>query len=197
MILLRFIVRLIGFVLLVALALLGAAVAIFSLEGGESGLSIPALADLVSLPELGGTTDDFRAQLEADGSVATLSALGGLAAIALGIILIVGALSPTRERLLTLDDDSEAGRLASRRRPLAQYATTVAERVEGVTDARVRAKPGRFSRGVLKVRADRTRRTARRELSQRIEEALEPIIRAFHLRPRISTRVGEGSSRVQ
>jgi hypothetical protein len=196
MILLRFIVRLLGFVLLVVLALLGGVVAIFSIEGGDTGLSIPALADLVSLPELGRTTDDFRAQLEADGPVATLSALGGLAAIVLGVVLIIGALLPTRERVLTLDD-SEAGRLAARRRPLAQYATTLAERVDGVTNARVRAKPGRFRRGILKVRADRTRPTKRRELCQRIEEALEPVIRAFGLRSRISTRVGEGSSRVQ
>ena len=143
MILLRFIVRLLGFVLLVVLALLGGVVAIFSIEGGDTGLSIPALADLVSLPELGRTIDDFRAQLEANGPVATLSALGGLAAIVLGVVLIIGALLPTRERVLTLDD-SEAGRLAARRRPLAQYATTLAERVDGVTNARVRAKPGRF-----------------------------------------------------
>lgn len=188
--------RLIGFVLLVVLALVGAAMAIFSIEGGETGLSIPALADLVSLPELGRTSDDFRAQLEGDGPIASLSALGGLAAIVLGVVFIVGALSPRRERLLTLDD-SDSGRLAARRRPLAQYATTLAERVDGVSDARVRAKPGRFGRGSLKVRADRTRPARRREVCDRVKEALEPVSGAFGLRSRVSTRIGEGSSRVQ
>lgn len=193
---LRLIVRLVGFLLFVALALTGAAVALFSIQGGDTGLSIPALADLVNLPDLGQTTDDFRAQLQADGPAATRSALGGLAAIALGVLLIVGALAPTRERLLTLED-SEEGSLAARRRPLSQFATTLTERVEGVTDAKVRARAGRFGHGHLKVRADRTRRSERRQVCDEIETALEPVSRAFDLRNRVSTRVGEGSSRVQ
>ncbi|HZN88732.1 MAG TPA: DUF6286 domain-containing protein [Thermoleophilaceae bacterium] len=193
---LRLIVRLVGFLLFVALALTGAAVAIFSIQGGDTGLSIPALADLVGLPDLGQTTDDFRAQLEAEGAAATRSALGGLAAIALGVVLLVGALAPTRERLLTLED-SEEGRLAARGRPLSQFAKTLTERVDGVTDAKVKARAGRFGHGHLKVRADRTRPSERREVCAGIETALEPVSRGFGLRNRISTRVGEGSSRVQ
>ena len=194
--LLRFLVRVLGFVLLVALGLLGAAVAVFSIQGGDTGLSIPALADLLGLSELGQTTDDFRDQLEMPGPAALLSALGGLAAIVLGLLLIVGALAPTRERLLTLDE-SEAGTLSARRRPVAQFATTLAEQIDGVTDAKVKAKPGRFGHGRLTVRADRTRRAGRQEVCRAVEGALEPLSSEFGLRSRVSTRLGEGSSRVQ
>lgn len=107
MILLRPLARLVGFVLLVALAVVGAAVALFSIQGGSTGLSMPALADLVALPQLGEETDRFRAELEASGPAAVLSALSGLGAILLGILLIVGALTPIRDRLFTVDDSEE------------------------------------------------------------------------------------------
>lgn len=70
MILLRALVKLLSFVLLLALALLGAAVALFSVQDGDSGLSIPALAQIVQLPELRETLDGFLGAAERPGRVA-------------------------------------------------------------------------------------------------------------------------------
>jgi Family of unknown function (DUF6286) len=193
-ILLKLFVRFLGFLLLVGLAAAGAALALFSIEGGDTGLSVPALAELVSLPELGDTTDQFRDELEASGPTAVLSAAGGLGAIAVGLLLIIGAVTPARERLFTLDD-SEEGTLAARRRPLAQFASVLAGRADGVTRARVRARPGRRRGGRIRVTADRAPDTERRDVSGSVERAVEPVAGAFGLKTSISTRARRDEGR--
>ncbi len=196
MIFLRALVRLVSFVLLLALALVGAAIALFSIQGGDTGLSIPSLAQIVQLPELRGTLDDFLAALERPGPVAAMTLLVAVGAVVLGALLLIGILLPRRERMVTLDS-SERGMLAARRRPLAQLAAALAERVEGVTQARVRVRPRRTSGGRLKVRADRTRAAQPESVKQSIAHALEPLTGPFELRARTSSRVGESGSRVQ
>lgn len=196
MILLRALVRLLSFVLLVALALLGGAVALFSIQDGDTGLSIPSLARIVQLPELGETLDDFLAGLERPGDVAGLTLLAAVGAIVLGVLLLIGTLVPRRERIVALES-SERGRLAARRRPLAQLAAALAERAEGVTGARVRVRPRRTSGGRLKVRADRTRTAPPESVKHSIAQALEPLTGPFELRARSSSRVGDSGSRVQ
>ena len=196
MILLRALVKLLSFVLLLALALLGAAVALFSIQGGDSGLSIPALAQIVQLPELRETLDGFLGAVERPGRVASMTVLAAVGAALLGALLLVAILVPRRERMVTLDS-SERGTLTARRRPLGQLATSLAERAEGVTQARVRVRPRRTSGGRLRVRADRTRATQPESVKQSIAQALEPLTGPFNLRTRTSSRVGDSGSRVQ
>ncbi len=196
MILLRALVGLLSFVLLLVLALLGAAVALFSIEGGDTGLSIPALARILQLPDLRETLDGFLGGLERPGSVAAVTLLSAVGAVLLGVLLLFGTLVPRRERVVTLES-TERGTLAARRRPLAQLAASLAERAEGVTDVRVRVRPRRTSGGRLKVRANRTRPAQSEPVEQSVAQALEPLTGPFKLRARISSRVGGDGSRAQ
>lgn len=131
MLLRRAVARLLTFVLLVALALAGLAVAVFCIEGGHRGLSLPALARRGHLSQLSHKVGRFLHVLEASGPVAKLSALGGLAAVILGVLLLVGVLRPRRERLALLEE-GEQGTLAARRRALAQVATGLVEQARGI-----------------------------------------------------------------
>ncbi|MGI8749750.1 MAG: hypothetical protein ACR2J6_04245 [Thermoleophilaceae bacterium] len=196
MIVLRALVRVLGLLLVVALALIGAAVAIFSIQGGDTGLSMPVLADLVGLPRLGASLDGLRAELEASGPIAVLSALGGLAAILLGVLLVCGAITPRRPRSFTLDDGGE-GKISARRRPLSQLATALALRAGGVTSAKVRARPGRRRGGVLKITAERTRRSSDSEVRSGLQDAVAPLAGALGAKTRAKTSIAERGARVQ
>jgi Family of unknown function (DUF6286) len=195
-ILLRALVRLVSFLLLLMLAVLGGAVAPFSIQGGDTGLSIPALAEIVRLPELRETLDGFLRALEGSGPVAAMTLLGATAAFLLGVLLLIGVLVPRRERMVALDS-SERGKLAARRRPLAQLATALAERAEGVTQARVRVRPRRASGGRVDVRAERTPAAEPESVKQAVAQALEPLTGPFKLKARSSSRLGGSGSRVQ
>ncbi len=130
MILLRALARLITFVLLLALAVTGLVVAIFSIRGEDRPLSIPALAENLRLHDLRETVGDFLDQLEAPGDIALLSALCGLGALLLGLMLLAGALSSRKERLMVLEREGGTT-LAARRRPLGQVAAALVEQANG------------------------------------------------------------------
>lgn len=194
--LLRGLVILLAFVLLVALALLGLAVAVFCVQGGSEGLSLATLADLLWLPELRDEVGGWLRALEADGPVALLSLLGGVVAMLVGLALLAGVLVPRRERLVTLEA-TPTGTLAARRRPLAAAAGMLAEQARGVTAARVRARPRRTSGGTLRVRAQRTRPTDPRAARRAVEDRLRPLTEPFKLRSRVQVRFGGRGPRVQ
>lgn len=189
--------RIVGFLLMVLLSLAGLAAMVFAIQGGEATLSYPQLAEWLRLPELEDEVGTLLARLTADGPVAIVTLLAGLAAMALGALLIAGALVPRRERLATLEEAGE-GRLAARRSTLEDAAEALARRTEGVTSTRARVVPGRVGDGRLRVRADLTRSAAGNAAAREaLEQRLDPLARAFHLRPKVSTRAGEGRSRVQ
>lgn len=189
--LLRALVRLVTFVLLVALAVAGLATAIFSL-GGSGDLSIPGLADLAGLPELEDETGRLLGALEADGSIALRSALAGLAAIALGVLLLVGALAPARERLLVLDKRDE-GTLAARRRPLSQAAGTLVEQPRGVSAAKVKLRPSRGERGgTITIKAAHPATADPAQIEREATAAVGPLAEAFELRTRVRPRRDAG-----
>lgn len=142
----RALARLLGAALLVLLAVGGVAVAVFCIQGEEATLSLPHLASLLDLDGLRDTVGGWFETLEADGSDAAIAALCGLGAIALGALLLVGALVPGRDRLLTLDD-SEDGRLAAQRRPTAKALEALAERPGDVLGAKARVRPSRRGTG--------------------------------------------------
>lgn len=195
MLLLRAVTRLITFVLLAALALAGLAVAVFSLEGGRHGLSLPALARLAHLPQLRHDVGRFLHALESSGPVAMLSALGGLGAAALGVLLLVGVLRSRRERLALLEA-GERGTLAARRRPLGLIASALVEQARGIGQTRTRVRPRRRGRGGrLHIRIERPRGAASDETAkQRAASALHPLTEPFGLRSRVRVRHGRGEA---
>ena len=197
MLLLRGFARIVAFLLLAALALAGLTVAVFSIQGGAGPLSLPGLAQHVSLPELRETVGDYLADLEADGPTARVSALAGAAAIFSGILLLAGALAPRRERLVILDEEDDK-KIAARRGALANVAETLAEQGRGVSEAKVRVRPKRVGRGGrLHVKVSHPRRESAAQVEQRALTRLAPLTEPFELKARVDARTGDGKARVQ
>lgn len=195
--LLRTLARFVTFVLLVALALAGLVIAIFSIGGGESAVSLHELARYVRLPELRDEVGDYLARLEEDGPVATYSALAGVAAVVVGVLLLVGALAPRRERLVILEE-SEGGRLAAQRRTLSKLAEALVEQARGVTEAKARLRTSRWNgSGRLTVLAMRPRSASAQATEEKATQALAPLAEEFGLKPRVRSRLGTGKARVQ
>lgn len=192
--LLRAIARLVAFLLLVVLAVVGLAVAVTSLGSG-GGFSIPGLAELVNLPQLEDRVGDLFDQLESPGSAEAVPALAGLGGLAVGILLLVGALWPRRERLVTLEEGSE-GTLAARRRALAQIAGALAEQARPVSATKVRVRSRRRGRGGrLEVRAVHPRSAEAAEVERQATGSLEPLTSAFALEAKVRPHLAEGEAR--
>jgi len=195
--LLRAIARLVTFVLLAALAACGLAIAIFSIGWSRTGdFNLPGLARLVHLGDLRDEVDELLHDLAANGPVAGITALCGLGAIALGILLLVGALWPRRERMVILER-SRDGTLAARRRVLGRVASALAEQTRGVTATKVKIRPGRRRGGRLTVRADHSRSQQPRDVRQRTQRVLAPLTDTFGLRARVQPRLGQHRRRVE
>jgi len=194
MILLRAIARLVAVLLLVALAIVGLAVAVTSLGSG-AGFSIAGLAELVSLPQLEDRVRDLLDQVESPGAAEIVPALAGLGAMIVGLLLLIGALWPRRERLVTLEQGSE-GTLAARRRALAQIAGALAEQARAVSVAKVKVRPRRRGRGGrLQVRAVHPRSAQAGDVEREATGSLEPLTSAFALKTKVRPRLAEGEAR--
>jgi Family of unknown function (DUF6286) len=195
--LLRATTRLVTFALLAALSVCGLAIAVFSIGWSRTGdFNLPGLARLVHLGDLRDQIGELLHDLAANGPVAGITALCGLAAIVLGILLLVGALWPRREPLVVLERGGE-GTLAARRRVLARVASTLAEQTRGVTATNVKVRPGRRRGGRLTVRADHSRSQQPQDVRQHVQLALAPLTNAFGLRARIRPRLGAHRRRVE
>jgi hypothetical protein len=194
---LRVLARIVVLVLLVALSLVGLAVAVFSIQGGDRPLSPPGLAEQALLPEAEDEVGGYLGQLEAPGPLAKRSALAGAGAVLAGILLLLGVLAPRRERLVVFHEGAQ-GRLAARRRPLAGAAEALAVRVRGVTTAKARVRPpGRMRGGELRMRVSRRRDQQDREVEQRVHGALAPLVGPARVRPRVEARAGKRGARVE
>ena len=189
MILARALVRLVSFLLLVTLALLGLAVAVAAVDPG-------GVTDLFDLPQLPDAVGGWFRDLAASGPIALASLLGGAGAVLLGLVLLAGLLIPRRERLVRLASSS-SGTLSARRGTLAQIAGHLAEQVRGVTSTRTKVKSRRRGGGRLKVRVDRPRTAPPGATKQAVVEQLESLTGPFKLKARVQTRLGEPGSRVQ
>ena len=196
MIVLRALARVISFLLLAALALVGLAVAVSSIGSGEDTLSLPWLADQAQLPFVRDEVGGFLDRLEAGGPGTTSAILGGLAAILLGLLLLAGVLVPRRERLVTLDSGGE-GRLTARRRVLAQVARALVEQVRGVTQAKAKVRPRRRADGRIRVTADHSRRADPKDVRQAASAALQELTGPFELKARVRPQLGDRGSRVE
>ena len=188
---LRVIARLAALLLLIALALLGLATAIFAIQGDSATLSLPTLARHLQLPQLRPVVGDCWRRLGAPGPTALVSLGGGLLAIATGLLLLVGIFVPPRERLLLFEED-ERGRLTARPKALSQIAAALAQRVRGVAVTRARVRSRRRGRGG-KLRLSTTHVASIRndDAESAIIQALSPFAESFELKPHLTTRVGK------
>jgi hypothetical protein len=196
--LLRPLVRLIGFLWMLVLALFGLAVALYCFDG-LVGLGSVRPDRLLHLPSVRDHVGDFLDQLAAPGSTAGLALLCGLGAMLLGILLLIGILGRRQQRHVILEQDSQTGAIAARRRPLQDMARALAESVRGVTS--VKRPKLSLSRsgaaGKLIFDTTRTRTADPREVQTAVERAVEPITEPFGLKPRVRVRLGESGNRVQ
>jgi len=192
MVLLQTLVRVISFVLLVALALAGLAAAVFAVVG------LTQLADLAALSSFRDTVGGFLRAIEADGPTARVAALAGLGGLLLGLLLLAGILIPRRERLVTLERSPE-GTLAARRRPLGQVAGALAEQTRGVTEAQAKVRPRRRGGGgTVRLTAVRTRPTDAKQVKDAVGEQLRSLTGPFALKAKVAVRAPDGRrSRVQ
>lgn len=193
---LKTLVRLIGFLLALALCIIGLALAVFSIQGGKSGLSITHLAHLVHLPALRHDVDTFLTRMEASGPVAVVALASGVGAVIIGVLALVGVLVPTRERLLTLSSSGDEALLA-RRRALAALARSLAERADGVSEAKVRVRVRRRGGGKLTVRAQHTRASDATAARSALEAALAPLIGPLPLSTKLKVRPPEQGAGVE
>lgn len=185
---LRALARIVGFVVLAALTVIGAAVAVFAI-GSEGSFSIPGLADSIGLVALRDQVGDFLARVEAPGSVAILTLLVAIAVIALGLALIYGALSRARLGAVTVSSD-ENGRLAVSRRPLQQAAEVLVDGADDVVSERIRVRPARRRPGGrLEVRASRAETVSAEQARASAEAALTPLARATELELDVRSRI--------
>ena len=194
-VLLRALARVFAVLLPAALALAGLAVAIAAV-GRSEGFSLPWLAELIGLPSLERAVGEWLASLEAPGPVAVVAALCGAGAVVAGLMLLAGVLVPRRERLVTLHSGNE-GRIAARRRALAHVGEALVSDTDGVTRARVKARPRRRSGGRLLVTAQRTRPADPGSVRSAATTALEPLTGKLPLKARVRTRRGERGARAQ
>jgi len=195
---LRPLVRLIGVLWMLVLALFGLAVAAYCVDALVS-LGSARPDRLLHLPSVRRHVGRFLDQLAAPGSTAGLALLCGLGAMLLGILLLIGVVGRRKQRLVILSQGRKSGAIAARARPLQDMARALAEPTSGATSVR---RPRlslarRGTRGKLKVNATRTRTTDPRELQTAVEKALEPITEPFGLRPRVRIRLGEAGNRAQ
>jgi hypothetical protein len=195
---LRPLVRLIGVLWMLVLALFGLAMAMYCFDGFiRLGSARPDR--LLHLPSVRRHVGRFLNQLAAPGSTAGLALVCGVGAMLLGTLLLIGVVVRRKQRLVILSQGRESGAITARARPLQDMARALAEPTSGATSVR-RPKLSlsrRGARGKLKINATRTRTTDPRELQTAVEKALEPITEPFGLRSRVRIRLGEAGNRAQ
>lgn len=193
----RIAARLIALTLTAALAVAGLAIAVFSIQGGSSTLSLPSLGRHMRLGDLRDVVGGFLAELQAEGPVAKVAALAGAGAILLGLLLLFGVLGRRRERLVVIRSD-DGGRIAARPRAVGQAAVTLVEQSRDVLHAKAKIRPRRrgnggrlrltvYQRGALDAHgADGTSGDRLRALAE--SDAMQALTEPFSLRPRVRSR---------
>lgn len=180
----RGITRLVALIALPLLALVALAFAVAAVAGESASRS---MADSTRLTAAWRDVGTFLRETAPSGDTAALA--GGAGAIVLGLVLLIAALVPARERELHLRDGDPA--LGIRRRALRQALQSRTGRVRGVTGVRVRLRPRRRKvGGTVRVLATRTPRGDGKAIAAAYEERLAPVVDAFGLRTRIRTSVG-------
>ncbi len=198
MVLLRASARLVGALLMLALALVGLGIALYCFDGFIS-LGSARPDRLLDLPSVRRHVGHFLNQIASPGPTAALALGCGVAAMLLGLLLLLGTLRPSKQRLAVLDRDSGAGTLAVQPRTLKEMGRALAGQAPGATSVkRPRlALSRRGTRGRLKVTASRARTSDPREVQRAVTDRLETISDPFGLRTRVRVRLGRAGERVQ
>ncbi len=197
MLLLKALSRLVGMIWMLVLALVGLGVALYCLDGVISLGSVRP-DRLLGLPGVRKHVGRFLEQVAARGTTAGLALLCGLGAMVIGLLLLRGLLGSRKQRLAVLEHDTDNGTLAARPGTLRDMARALAEQAPDASSVK-RPKLSlsrRGRRGRLKVTASRPATSDPRELQNELKERLEPISEPFHLRSRITVRLGEPGARV-
>jgi hypothetical protein len=197
-IVLRGLARLIGMLLMFALALVCLGIAMYCLNGLISLGSIRP-DRLLHLPTVRRHVGHFLAQIAAPGPTADLALAGGVVSVCLGLLVVGGTLRSTRQRLILLRSDRRQGTLAARPRTLRAMAQALAEQAAGVTAIKrpTLTSSRRGTRGRLSISVSRSRGSDPREVQAAVATQLELITGPFGLRPRVKVREGEAGERVQ
>jgi len=183
--LLRTLVRLLGFLLLIALALAGLGLALAALLGDQLGVQLR-----------GSAISRWLEGLEGDDGLVLEAVIGG-GMVLLGLLLLIGALAPRRERRAVLEQ-GEHGTLDARRRPLAQVFTALAERTRGVTQAKAKLRLGRRAgHGRLVLRAERPRTTESAAVREAVRFDIGELAADFGLKAQVQAPLGRRGRRVQ
>jgi hypothetical protein len=192
----RALARLVALLLTTALALAGLGVAVFSIQGDSSTLSLPSLAGHARLDDAHARAGVFLADLEADGPPAKVAALAGAGASMLGLVLLFGVLARRREPLVVISSD-EGGTIAARPRALGQAATTLAEQSRDVLQARARTTARHRGRGGrLRLTAYHAPSTGQEDATAAGRARVQALAEAFSLRVRVRGRVPRRRARV-
>ena len=196
--LVRALARLIGAIWMLALALLGIGIALYCLDAViKLGSARPDR--IVHLSSVSSHVGRFLAQIASPGTTAALALLCGLGAIAIGLLLLIGTLRSSRQRLAVLNADSATGTVAARSRVLGDMSRHLAQQTDGIA----RVKRPRLSlsrrgrRGRLKLRSTRTRSSDPQAVTPALTHAVAPISEPFRLKPRVTVTVSDGRGRVQ
>jgi hypothetical protein len=192
MLLLRALARLLETLLMLAIAALGIGVGLYCLNGLISiGSARPDR--LLHLPVVRRHVGRYLQQITAPGSTATLALLGGVAAVIIGLALLVGLLGSRRERLLVIDGDDERGGLYARPRAVSRMTRSLAESAPGVTGAkRPRVKLRRSGkRGQVRVRAQRGPDPDLETVDDALHARLDPFAESLHLKPNVRVKLAE------
>lgn len=193
----RGLARLIALLLSTTLAVTGLAIAVFSIQGGSSTVSLPGLASHVRLDDLHASIGVFLDDLRAGGPIAKVAALAGTGAVLIGLLLAFGVLARRRERRVLIRSGDD-GAIAARPRAVSQAAVTVAEQSRDVlhakarTTARRRGTGGRLRLTVYRAQSkDMAGVTAAsRDRAQALTESFSLRLRMRGQVPRRGTRLG-------
>lgn len=186
-VLLKFLARLLTFGLLLAIALAGLAAAVFALVG-------PGLLDFLPLTDARDVVGGWLMAIDRPETLPRATALAALAAILAGLLLLIGAVARTPERLVVLEE-RDGGVIGARRGALSQTADALIGRVRGVTERRVKLEGRKGDR--LEVTATHVRAVPADAVEREVTGALAPLADAFGVRTRVRSRIGESGSRVE
>jgi hypothetical protein len=192
----RALARVIALLLTTALAVAGLGVAVFSIQGDSSTLSLPSLVRYARLDDAHARAGVILTDLEADGPPAKVAALVGAGASVLGLVLLFGVLARRREPLVVISSD-DGGTIAARPRALGQAATMLAEQSRDVLQAKARTTARHRGRGGrLRLTTYHAPSTGQEDATAASRARVQALAEAFSLRVRVRGRVPRRGARV-
>jgi hypothetical protein len=193
MLALKAVARLVELLLMAAIALTGLGVALYCFSLLIS-LGSARPDRLLHLPVVRARVGHFLARLAAPGPTAVLALLGGIAAVLIGLGLLVGLLRSRRERLLQVEEGLDGGGgLYARQRTITRMVraeTALAFGVTAVKRPRLRlARSGQHGR--VRVLAHRGADPDAGAVDNAVHERIDPILEPLGLRGEIRVRLEE------